>query len=257
MSCVATRPLPPKICLSTVWYSTTESGVNALLTSAYPKDDETFSTFVADSKDHMISYSHRLIVYAISMKLYDSNLEPLPASYIKSFLNISKVTSSLANSPTATVSAPSGNVVLSGGAKINWSAPGNLLVASANNGSSIWYAKGKDHNQSSPATIESYVLSINNAITECHLVFNGKVALGSNTTFVKDVTSDIGSDFMGNSGYLLCGIGGEVTYTGFGRLLFAVYPYNGTTGRVASKDHYSPDLTGKTWAHATGVKHGY
>jgi|GEM_PF-3184702 len=77
-------------------FSNTNSGVNALLTSAYPKDDGTFSTFVADSKEHLILYNHRLWVYVIGLKLYDFAGQPIPSSYTKTFMNITKTTSGFA-----------------------------------------------------------------------------------------------------------------------------------------------------------------
>lgn len=151
-------------------FSNTNSGVKALLVSEYPKNDGTFTTFVADSKDHSVSYNHRLWVYAIGMKLYDANQNPIDANVIKSYLNLSTTISLSSENPIATTCPPTGYTSLSGGAKINYQNQGVLLTESWHPGlsgdSRCWEAKGKDHSVVSYATIESYNLSINPTIPQ-------------------------------------------------------------------------------------------
>lgn len=223
-------------------FSNTSFGVNALLTAAYPKDDGTFSTYAADSKDHIQSYSHRLWVYAIGMRMYDASMIPLDASYVKTYMNISKTVSSSSQFPTATACPPSGYTTLSGGAKINWSGEGNLLVQSGWPSSyPCLFAKGKDHKKVSPATIESYVVSISNTIPEFGpLEFASHQGGHSSNPYQQEsITLQATHPFTGN--YLVAGVGARTDYIGWGRLLFEMYPVNATSIKVSDKDHIDPD----------------
>src|SRR5665213_835455 len=59
----------------------TDAGVDADLVSAYPVDDGTFTTYAANSADHLDHYSHRLWVYAIGMKWFTCHPKPISVSY--------------------------------------------------------------------------------------------------------------------------------------------------------------------------------
>lgn len=230
-------------------FSNDETGVNALLTSSYPKDDGNFNTWIAESKDHILSYNHRLWVFAIGMKLYDQNQQPLAASYVKSHMNISKATSGTSNRPATSINVPSGYNLLSGGAHIVYNAPGILLVQSWGNipispAISGWYVSGKDHTAPATGYIEAYALSFDNNIPEFgSLAFRSLYDQANYSDHM--VTKSLSID-PNNEGWMLTGIGTVATYNSGeqGRLVFAQYPVDGKVGRVGTKDHVNSDLTG-------------
>jgi hypothetical protein len=237
------------------------NNVLALLTSCYPKDDGTFTTFVGDSKDHIVTYNHRLWVYVIGMKAYDGSNNPISTSTLIAQMNIAKTTSGSAAHPGVTVNAmPSGYSVLSGGAKVNWSGAGNLLTKSnlPNLGSPYdqWEAQSKDHGISSPATIEAYELSIDPVIanfgTLQFLYKFGLVNTNNNYMTVSQNTSYPGPP--GPDNFLLSGIGGWSQYTGAGRMLFAMYPTSLHSAEVRSKDHQYSDQTGSLAITVCGIR---
>jgi hypothetical protein len=232
-------------------FNNSSNSVLALLTSCYPKDDGTFTTFVADSKDHITVYNHRLWVYVIGMKLYDGSNNPISTSTLISQMSIAKATSSSAAHPSVTVNAmPSGYKVLSGGAKVNWSGAGNLLTKSnfptTGATETQWEANSKDHGISSPATIEAYELSIDPVISNfgtLEVMYKyGAVNTNNNYMTVSQNTYYPGPPAADN--LLLAGIGGWSQYTGAGRLLFAIYPTSLNGAEVRSKDHQYGDQSG-------------
>ena len=233
-------------------FSNTNAGDLGLLTAAYPKDDGTFSTFVADSKDHLVAYNHRLWVYVVGMRLFDAGAGVIdPATVIIPNMNITKTTSSSAAHPTTTACAPSGYTLLSGGAKVNWSGAGNLLTGSIPSSLTCWTSASKDHGISSPATIESYALSIiANGITAF-----GTIEASSYAYTTLTYNGQIGSvnlsslNVLGTGNWLISGIGGNTTYSLYGgRLLIEMYPLTGTDAKISDKDHSYADhgtLTGQ------------
>jgi hypothetical protein len=235
-------------------FSNSNVGINALLTSAYPKDDGTFSKFVADSKDHIVPYNHRLWVYAIGMKMYDLGQIPLDPNLIKANMKLTKAVSSYTAYPTASAIAPSGYTLLSGGAKVNWQGAGNLLTQTMfpTNGINSWTAKSKDHGISSPATIESYCISIAASsmpqfgILEVSGRFGSVKAKAYNSATVNLKAYDFA--YPSDPLWLIAGVGGQSAYTGDGRLLYEVYPVDANTGRISDKDHVYP---------STGTLYGY
>jgi hypothetical protein len=232
--------------------SNTSSGVNALLTAAYPKNDGQFATFVADSKEHLIPHYHRLWVYAIGMRLIDVGGTPIPASTIKSLMNITTVTSGFSGQPTATANIPSGYLMLSGGAQVNWLHPGNLLVKSMPLGLS-WTAKAKDHLQVSSATITSSALSINPTIPGFGVLEGGSFIVTQKTNNGVQGNVNLNTASIPGGGYLLSGIGAESTYNGVGRMLFGLYPTSATTATVNDKDHSQVD-SGRLFGVVFGIK---
>jgi hypothetical protein len=246
--------------------SNTETGVNALLTASYPKNDQTFSTFVAESKDHWSPYNHRLWVYAIGMKLYNSSGQAIPAATVKPHLNITMATDNgYGRRPDAYAETPAGYYFMSGGARVLYNNPGLLLVY--NSGANItgapgtggWYAIAKDHVVEATGNIEAYVLSFDNNIPEFGtMLFRSKFEYPPSYDHV--VTANLSCDWD-NSGYLLTSVGGwahwEENPVGahFGRLLYATYPVDLKVGRVGTKDHHTADTeAGFMMIAVTGIK---
>jgi hypothetical protein len=229
----------------------------ALLTSSYPKDDGTFSTFVADSKDHVISYSHRLWVYAIGMKMYDIGQLPIDPYYIKSSMSLTKTTSSSAAHPSSTTCIPSGYSFLSGGAKVNYQGAGSLLTRSMFpiGGGTCWTAESKDHGISSPATVECYVLSIlpSNISQFGTLQISEKFAVvTAKSNKIATVTLNTNDNF-GGLPWLIAGVGGQSAYTGNGRLLWEMYPVTPNLAQISDKDHLYA-ASGSLYGHLTMIR---
>lgn len=230
-------------------FSNTSSGVEALLTSEYPKDDGTFSTFVADSKDHKNPYNHRLWVYAIGMRLYSSGT-PLSESTVESYMNINKSISATAPHPSTDVTSPTGYTELSGGSKVNYTSYGSLLTQSGipmnlSIGQDA-QASSKDQYYSDPSTIESYSLSIDPVIS-------GFGTLEITRRYASRSISSSGratliTSVFPTGGWVLSGIGAYSEYTGYGRLLYEMYPANATDVFVSSKDHIVPDASGHLYS---------
>jgi hypothetical protein len=218
--------------------SNDHTGVNALLTAAYPVNDGSFSTFAAASKDHEQAYYHKLWVYVIGMRLLDAAGNPLSDSYVRSFMNLNEVTSTFGSYPGAYAPCPTNYKMLSGGAKINWSGAGNLLQGSMTWGNYNWYAGGKDHRFISRATANSYIISINPDIPGF-----GKLVTEVKTKWVNITPSHtVDVTDTAPAGYIVTGVGAYAHYSDQGRMLYSVYPPGVTQAYAASKDHVVDDL---------------
>jgi hypothetical protein len=136
--------------------------------------------------------------------------------------------------------------LLSGGARVNWTGAGNLLTGSFfDNTGFCWNAMSKDHRISSPATIESYALSIvANGIPQF-----GNIEISYNAYAAPTYNGQVGSvtvsslNVQGTGNWLISGIGGNATYVGQygGRLLIEMYPLSGTLAKISDKDHVVAD----------------
>lgn len=87
----------------------------------------------------------------------------MPQELRSNMVSVKSPVSSLTNHPTNYVSVPSGYSLIGGGARVNWTGAGNLLVYSYPS-SNFWNVGSKDHNVASPATIEAWAIGINNYI---------------------------------------------------------------------------------------------
>jgi hypothetical protein len=220
--------------------SDNHTGVNALLTAAYPVNDGSFTTFAAASKDHVQAYYHKLWVYAIGMRLLDASGNPLSDSYVRSFMYLNQSTGGLDEYPGNDVFCPTGYKILSGGARINWSGAGNLLVVSQPIPTlAAWEVQGKDHVFVSPATIDAYVISINPDIPGF-----GKLVTALKTKYYTEATHTLEITDTAPDGYIVTGVGASSGFSGQGRMLYAVYPPSVTQAYAASKDHISDDFSG-------------
>jgi hypothetical protein len=217
------------------------SGAGALLTASFPKD-QNLTGWSASSKDHLQIDVHRLHVYAIGLML-----KGLSRQSLFSKISILQTTSNQDPHPAASTPFTTGSlIVLGGGARINWTSPGNLLTASVpgcfisvRGGTPLslcWAAAGKDHIQSSPATITTFAIAIPQTIA------------GWGTLDVQYLESDGTSVTTGvasanaqvPAGYVLAAIGGSAqTDSGLGRMLFRMSPAvsSNTSILVQSKDH--------------------
>lgn len=199
----------------------------ALLTKSYPSQDLT--KWYAESKDHIKSDKHTLDVYAIGLKIKGITRDQLKGQMI-----VTTATSSKTNWPATQANLPAEYTLIGGGAAVNWSGQGALLVKSAPNGNS-WSVSGKDHKDSSPATITAYAIGI-----KPNIDYFGTLEISRETdskwvsSLKAQITAEISSD------WLLACPGGEASFSGEGRMLTILEP-NFRNVVVESSDHIKTD----------------
>jgi len=89
---------------------------------------------------------------------------PYPETFFREYdignlyIQVHRVSSGLSNAPQASVKLPDGFVLLSGGAQVNWTSPGNLLTSSYPLSSSEWTASATDYRGASQGTVTVYAI---------------------------------------------------------------------------------------------------
>ena len=128
------------------------AGSGNLLTASYPHTDKkgAMNGWWCNAKDHFNNSIATLTPYAMAIKT------DVPGVTISTKMN-SQI-SPRAEHPSEDVTLDAGLVMVGGGAQVHWTGAGNLLTASAPGSQNSWMVKSKDHQQSSPATITSYVI---------------------------------------------------------------------------------------------------
>ena len=125
------------------------AGAGNLLTASFPTSA---SSWEARSKDHLVVDAAKLTAYAIG-------LQPRPGNNARLNSVIVNATGVVAAHPAAQVCLDPAFTLSGGGAIDNWNGPGNLLTALYPQGG-CWVAAGKDHIDSSPASITVYAIGI-------------------------------------------------------------------------------------------------
>jgi len=169
-------------------------------------------------------------------------------------LKVLKTSSSCAQHPTTSLAAPSGSVILGGGAYVDWNSPGcspanppgNMLTAMyPNNDGTVWTVASKDHELESEAIITAYsivaTMKDGSPISaDNYRVVSGTSAVVPHPTMQVDLPD----------GFVVVGGGARANYGGAGSLLFASYPTPDMRGWIGSaKDHDISDPASITvWA---------
>ena len=209
----------------------------ALLTESRPSD-RGLVTWLASSKDHLSPDPHELHVYAIGLKVSGLTRDALMTNIVF----VQSDPSAIAAHPTQSVSLPSGYRMLGAGAKINWTAPGNLLTSTTSPSSccpiTTWQVAGKDHLSSSPATIVAYAIGIKASIAGYGSFdfTNGGYPPSAQLCGYGVLQAPEARP----AGWVYTGLGGNSTWSsGPGRMLFRVGPDPNDPNKiiVASKDH--------------------
>ena len=233
------------VCVGGGAWADYSNGPGALLTASYPSINK--ETWYASSKDHGYPNDHYIYVYAIGMKI-----QGISESTLKSYVNISSSTSGSSQDPIKYQSIPNGYIRLSGGARLNFSGPGLLLVNSMPTGSG-WHGQGKDHIYYNAGTVTTYSVSLRSSIPN----------FGNVVSHIFYASSNPGSNGKANVtinvnglGYAQTGVGGQA-FAGEpvepGRLLTGMIPrgYNAT---CYSKDHGFSDKAQPTRIYSIGIK---
>jgi vibriolysin len=151
------------------------------------------------------------------------NVGPLTLQVVRNYSNVEA-------HPTTSVFSPFQYKVLSGGANVNWSGNGNLLTGMFPQSSTNWVASSKDHEVSSPASLEAYSIVARKQTGE---ISSSDYIIVQQTSSYAAHPSAVASL---PSGYTLVGGGAKVNWSGAGNLLYASYP-NGNSWVASSKDH--------------------
>lgn len=217
------------------------NGQGAFVTASYPSSDK--KSWVVSTKDHVISNPHVIRVYAIGLKL-----DGVSESNLKNYINHYSASTGSAAHPTKSVIVPSNYTMIGGGAKVNWSGAGNLLVTSGPVNTSTWGAKSKDHVHHSPASLTVYAIGLSKNIPNYSNI--------QAQTYYASSYSSTGNGSVSlrvpNSDYAFTSCGARNNYTGWGRLLRVMSP-NGEGSGASNKDHV--DVSGGTlYTYAIGIK---
>lgn len=203
---------------------------NALLTGSFPDSD--LRRWHASSKDHLVSWPHRVRAYAIGLMITSTD-----EATLRSQMRVVSVDSPRAAHPTATAQLPPDFLMTGGGARVNVVGAGSLLTESRPDGENQWKGSAKDHGISAPTTISVSVIGMPRCFFgDCFAVSHrrtGSPPPGEPTGFVS-------WSFPTTTGYVPTCVGGQAQYTGSGRLLTKLVPFatNGVSGAfVQSKDH--------------------
>jgi hypothetical protein len=148
--------------------------------------------------------------------------------------------------PRSEVTVPSGYKLIGGGANIERVEPGNLLTASYPETSRTWVATGKDHGPASPAHIAAFAVGLYDPNDEWEVLIHAATSYprAAHPYSVAQVPD----------GFTMTGGGAFVHWDGYGNLLTASYPQDGSTWRADSKDHDQPDPAVVT-AYVIGLRH--
>lgn len=205
------------------------SSPNALLTASAPVN---LSTWLAASKDQLVSSPHRVRAYAVGLQVIGQDEATLRAA----MRFTSAQSSPAAQHSTETVQLPIGFVAVSGGAIIGYHPEAGALLTESFSPDQVssWKGSDKDHG-----------LTDFNNITVTAI---GLPACISDTCF--DMRTDSASQFVTTGfaaasvstppGYVPASVGGQSQYNGNGRMLTKLIPFNAAGGAgawVQSKDH--------------------
>jgi hypothetical protein len=198
----------------------------AFITASYP--DLYGNVWHVSSKAHLIPFVHSVIGYAVGLKL--AGIDP---HILITLMTIDSTVSAYASHPGAVVTLTNDYILVGGGAKINYGAgAGNLLVASAPSGNS-WYAAGKDHEVSSPASITAYAIGLKPNVDGFGLVQSGQ----DSTSSFAPAGFGVDSVNADNTWVLSCP-GGQSTYYKTGRMLTDIQPGIRTATVISSDLQY-------------------
>jgi len=153
-------------------------------------------------------------------------------------------TSGLAPHPSVELTVPADYKIVGGGAFDHWSGAGSLLTASYPRGARTWFAAGKDHESSSPASITAFALALRDPNNEWEVIIKPEA---SNPAPHPQAVATL------PAGYILTGGGAFVDWHGAGNLLTASFPNSDLSWEARGKDHDVSDPSRIT-AYAIGVK---
>ncbi|WP_262064257.1 hypothetical protein [Streptomyces sp. STR69] len=217
-----------------------DSPHGALLTASYPADDG--SAWLASSKDHNLPQPHRLTAFAIGMKIDGVSRERLD----EELLTVVRTRSGHAAHPFVSARVPENHTLIGGGFRVNWRDPwgdnaeGNLATASFPRAGDAWTVRSKDHQISSPCTIDAFAVCLKSSF----VIDGAEYVVDAWTDFTESEGGPVPHPSSAlpvpASGHVLTGIGAEVLPTEPGSLLWQLEPTTDATTpgvRSGAKHH--------------------
>ncbi len=153
-------------------------------------------------------------------------------------------TSDVAAHPSVQIDLPAGFKILGGGAFDRWTGAGSLLTASYPLRFNAWFAAGKDHEISAPASISAYAIALHDPNNEWDVTIAHET---SNPAAHPQAVAILPDD------HVLTGGGAFVDWHGAGNLLTASFPKGDRGWEARSKDHDISDPAQIT-AYAIGIR---
>ncbi len=202
-----------------------------MLWGSYPTFGQ---AWVARSKDHVVSFPHRVRAYAVGMQLVDMDYATL-----NGLVTRTPDTSVVSNRPSAAVAIPDGHIMLGGGGVLSLEGAGALLTETRPVSSTVWIASGKDHQiPDTEESVTAWVISVPACLNGLWSHGCLRSVQKSNTayTFSGEATADVVSFEPA-----VTGVGAVANWNTYGRLLTDVYPvidYSSSGGTATSTDHH-------------------
>jgi hypothetical protein len=199
----------------------------ALLFGGYPHTDK--RTWIAESKDHVRPYNHRLRAFAIGLQLKNMTETALRTAVRYTIANSA---GNVSQPSACAMVINSSEILIGGGARAIFEVggPGQLLLRSnpsvckdPTSGKFIdgWLAESKDHVVSDPGQVSAYAISIDT----CPAGYAG----GCLKNFIRPWNSFSGVGYQGaiipgGSTFITTSIGAHSNYMAGGRLLTDLFP---------------------------------
>ena len=212
-------------------------GVGNHLTGIYPSST---TSYTASSTDHLTVSPASIDAYVIAARMKDGS--PISDD---DYILVQKDSSPGAY-PEAAATVPTGFQLVGGGARVNWTEPGNMLTASFPQGNS-WIARSKDHARSSVATLSVFAIGLKQSFLDANGLRIQQRSQRSDG-YQEYPTATCALDF----GFRLLSGGAEAQWSGAGQLLTATYPVDVHQWRASSKDHLIVDY-GSVTAYCIGI----
>ncbi|MGB3466324.1 MAG: hypothetical protein WBA74_13685 [Cyclobacteriaceae bacterium] len=220
------------------------SGYGAMLTASYP--NESLTTWIAASKDHLVTSPHTLHVYAIGLKL-----DGISELTLRNYVKLSKpFQPSSEHHPNNEAFVASGYKLIGGGARANWTGYGSMLEYSYPEGTR-WRVKSKDHIKADKSTIDAWAIGIKEYIPNfgyLDILNEAEItAYGGNGSVASAIIPL-------TDGYVMACPGAKSTYGygGYGRMITSIVP-DVDYARATTKDHSKVD-TGHVITYALSIR---
>jgi MAC/Perforin domain len=211
-------------------------GAGHLLTASYPESDNTWR---ASGKDHNHSDPASISVFALAV--YD----PDDIWEVKIFPSRP---SPKANSPEQEAAVEPGYVMVGGGAWVDFTGDGNMLLAShpVAESKTTWHAQSKDHFNADPAKITAYAVGLKCRAEGVKLQSAIAIARSNRSLNPQAAAAP-------PAGYKMVGGGAAISFDGPGVLLTGSYPTENNQWEGRGKAHQQSS-NGTMTAYCIGLK---
>ena len=137
-------------------------GPGMMLTACCPeRDDRAYTGWTARAKDHLEGDAGNAKAWVFGIR---------PRNGLDPTLSTITVKTTQGQHPSVECSAPSGEVIIGGGAAVTWRGPGGMLTSSGLSSgldpAQTWQAKAKDHKEGDSLDLKMWVISRNGRFSQ-------------------------------------------------------------------------------------------